>query len=84
MRARHANLYFSHAAVGRASHRGIYRLQGVVMQILRGGVYFDLPRGCCGESTLSAIVGTTKNRLFLSEPGLFSILTVILIDKPLI
>ena len=41
-----------------------------------GGVQFDLPRMRSGESTLSAIVRETKNRLFLTEQGLFSILTV--------
>ena len=54
----------------------IDRARVMVMQISRGGVQFDLPRGCSGESTPSAIVRTRKNRLFLTEPGLFSILTV--------
>ena len=70
----HAMPGFFRYATGKDYHGGIYRAR--VMQIARGGVQFDLPRGCSGESTPSAIVRTRKNRLFLTEPGLFSILTV--------
>ena len=41
------------------------------MQIVRGGVQFDLPGMRGGESTLSTTAEAAKNGLFLIEQGIF-------------